>query len=95
MYCRWLSQPDHEGYQTAWVPSTFDQNNIVNKVCSLNTFPLWVKLNANQNQGTAVTNSSPRLSCLHSYRGLASSFGKCGLENRLIEAQDRQCYEAF
>ena len=45
-----------------WVPFTFDQDNTVNKVCPLNTFPFWVKLRANQNQGTPVFNSSPRLS---------------------------------
>ena len=43
-----------------YVPSTFNQDNIV--VCSLNNFSPWVKLRANQNQGTPVSNSSPRLS---------------------------------
>ena len=43
-----------------YVPSTFNQDDIV--VCSLNNFSLWVKLRANQNQGTPVSNSSPRLS---------------------------------
>ena len=38
-----------------------DNKFIVNKVCSFNTFPLWVKLRGNQNQGTPISNSSPRL----------------------------------
>ena len=62
MYCRWLSEPDHDMRITrlGYVPSAFNQDNIV--VCSLNNFSLWVKLRANQNQGTPVSNSSPRLS---------------------------------
>ena len=43
-----------------YIPSTFNQDNIV--VCSLNNFSLWVKLRANQNQGTPVSNCSPSLS---------------------------------
>ena len=62
MYCQWRSEPDHDMRVTrlGYVPSTFNRDNIV--VCLLNNFSLWVKLRANQNQGTPVSNSSPHLS---------------------------------